>query len=76
MSSLHCSHAAIAALPPAYRLVTVLRYYHDLPYEEIERVTGLPETTLKTRLFRGRKMIKDMLVKQGAVPWIAETPAP
>jgi RNA polymerase sigma-70 factor (ECF subfamily) len=66
---------AIAALPPAYRLVTVLRYYQDLPYEEIERVTDLPETTVKTRLFRARKMLKDILVKQGAVPWIAETPA-
>ncbi len=66
---------AIGALPPAYRLPTILRYYHDLPYDEIERITGLSESTIKTRLFRARKMIKDMLERQGALPWSAETPA-
>ena len=64
---------AIDALPPAYRLPAVLRYYYDLPYEEIERITGLTEATVKTRLHRARRMIKDFLEKQGALPWSAET---
>jgi RNA polymerase sigma-70 factor (ECF subfamily) len=66
---------AIEALAPAYRLVTVLRYYNDLPYDEIERITGLNETTIKTRLFRARKMIKERLVEQGVTPWNVETSA-
>ena len=66
---------AIAALPPAYRLPAILRYYHDMPYEEIQRVTGLTEATVKTRLFRARQMIKHWLTKEGALPWSAETPA-
>ncbi len=65
---------AIQVLSPAYRLPTVLRYYYDLPYDEIERITGLTEATVKTRLHRARHMIKDVLEKQGALPWSAETP--
>ena len=65
---------AISALAPAYRLPAILRYYYDLPYEEIERITGLTETTVKTRLHRARRMIRDLLEREGALPWSAETP--
>ncbi len=63
---------AIGHLPDTYRLVTVLRYYHDLSYEEIEKITGLSEATVKTRLFRARRQLEDLLEAEGAVPWIAE----
>jgi RNA polymerase sigma-70 factor, ECF subfamily len=52
---------AIQALPENYRLITVLRYWNDLSYAEIAEVTGLTEATVKTRLFRARKMLADML---------------
>jgi RNA polymerase sigma-70 factor, ECF subfamily len=39
----------------------VLRYWNDLSYAEIAEVTGLTEATVKTRLFRARKMLADML---------------
>jgi RNA polymerase sigma-70 factor (ECF subfamily) len=64
---------AIDSLPPAYRLPTVLRYYYDLPYDEIQHITGLTEETVKTRLHRARNMIKSYLEREGAVPWSAET---
>jgi RNA polymerase sigma-70 factor (ECF subfamily) len=67
---------AIDALPPSYRLPTVLRYYYDLPYVEIQQATGLSEATIKTRLHRARRMIKDFLERRGAVPWSAETSGP
>lgn len=63
---------AIKQLPDTYRLITVLRYYHDLSYEEIERITGLSEATVKTRLFRARRQLEDLLEAEGALPWIAE----
>lgn len=63
---------AIGRLPETYRLVTVLRYYQDLSYEEIENITGLSEATVKTRLFRARRQLEDLLEAEGAVPWIAE----
>jgi len=67
---------AISRLPDTYRLVTVLRYYHDLSYEEIERITNLSEATVKTRLFRARRQLEELLEAEGALPWIVEPRAP
>lgn len=63
---------AIGRLPESYRLVTVLRYYYDFSYEEIERITGLTESTVKTRLFRARRQLETLLDAEGALPWTAE----
>ncbi len=63
---------AINQLPDAYRLITVLRYYQDFSYEEIEAITGLSEATVKTRLFRARRMLQELLIKEGGVPWTVE----
>lgn len=63
---------AINKLPETYRMVTVLRYYHDCSYEEIERITGLSEATVKTRLFRARRQLEELLDAEGALPWTAE----
>ncbi|MDQ3927708.1 MAG: sigma-70 family RNA polymerase sigma factor, partial [Chloroflexota bacterium] len=41
-------------LPEKYRSVTVLRYYNDLSYDEIARMTGLTESAVKTQLHRAR----------------------
>ena len=67
---------AISRLPDTYRLVTVLRYYHDLSYEEIERITNLSEATVNTRLFRARRQLEELLEAEGALPWIVEPRAP
>ncbi|MBA3947043.1 MAG: sigma-70 family RNA polymerase sigma factor [Herpetosiphonaceae bacterium] len=63
---------AVNQLPDTYRLITVLRYYQDFSYEEIEAITGLSEATVKTRLFRARRMLQELLIKEGGVPWIVE----
>lgn len=52
---------ALASIPEGYRLVTILRYWHDLSYQEIAEATGLTESTIKTRLHRARHMIADRL---------------
>jgi RNA polymerase sigma-70 factor, ECF subfamily len=49
--------ARLATLPEAYRLIIVLRYWHDLPYREIAEVTGLPLSTVRMRLFRARRLL-------------------
>jgi len=67
---------AVQRLPETYRLVTILRYYHDLSYEEIERTTGLSEATIKTRLFRARRQLEELLKQEGALPWTAEPHTP
>ncbi|MCL6540653.1 sigma-70 family RNA polymerase sigma factor [Roseiflexus sp.] len=58
---------ALLSLPPTYREVAVLRYWNDLSYEEIMQVTGLPESTIKTRLHRARRMLAEALRAEGVV---------
>ena len=50
-------------LPDKYRSVTVLRYYNDLSYEEIARMTGLTESAVKTQLHRARRMLAEQLTE-------------
>ena len=47
----------LAALPEPYRLVLVLRYWHDLSYAEISQATGQPVSTVRMRLFRARQSL-------------------
>jgi RNA polymerase sigma-70 factor (ECF subfamily) len=64
---------ALQKLPEHYRIVTVLRYWSDLSYEEIANVTGLPESTIKTRLHRARHMLAEALGPEEQMLWKAET---
>lgn len=64
---------ALQKLPENYRTVTVLRYWSDLSYEEISKVTGLPESTIKTRLHRARHMLAEALGPEEQTLWEAET---
>ena len=50
-------------LPADYRAVVVLFYYEDLDVREISRITGVPEATVKTRLFRARQRLKTLLAE-------------
>ena len=52
---------AIAQLPPAYRTVVVLRDLEELNYEEIAVMLELPIGTVKSNIFRGRRMLKKIL---------------
>jgi len=52
---------SIDALPPTYRLLTLLRYSQDLSYEEIAEATGMPLGTVKTGLFRAHAHLREAL---------------
>ena len=54
---------AVQQLPPDYRSVVVLYYYEDLDLQSISRITGVPEATVKTRLFRARQRLKALLAE-------------
>ena len=47
-----------------YREVITLYYYEELSIKEICEVLDEKENTVKSRLIRGRKMLKDMLIKE------------
>ncbi len=53
--------AAIAALPPEFRVVTALYFIDDMSYEEIAAIVDCPIGTVRSRLHRGRRMLQKAL---------------
>lgn len=54
--------AEIGRLSPVYRTLIGLYHQEDLSYQEIARITGLPEGTVKSYLFRARKQLKETML--------------
>lgn len=54
---------AINALPEDFRTVILLCDIEDFSYEEIAKILEIPIGTVRSRLFRARNMLKDMLKK-------------
>jgi RNA polymerase sigma-70 factor (ECF subfamily) len=52
---------AIDALPEEYRSAVVLSDIQELRYAEIAKILGIPEGTVKSRLFRGRRLLQRKL---------------
>jgi len=52
---------AIRALPEEYRSAVVLSDLQGLRYAEIAEALGVPEGTVKSRLFRGRRLLQRKL---------------
>jgi RNA polymerase sigma-70 factor (ECF subfamily) len=49
---------ALQALPPAYRMIVVLREMEELSTREVAAITGYSEANVKTRLHRARLMLR------------------
>ncbi len=58
---------AVAQLEYDQRLVLVLRYYMDLPFEEIARTLGISPKAARSRVERAVKNLRPMLRVQEAV---------
>ncbi len=52
---------ALASLVQPYRMVVVLREIEGLSYDEIAQVLGVAEGTVKSRLTRGRELLRRKL---------------
>lgn len=55
---------AIAALPPKYSEVLILRIYGELPYEEIARKLKISVSSAKVIFFRAKNYIKEALLNE------------
>jgi len=53
--------ACVAKLSPAHREIINLAYYHEKSVEEVGRIIGIPQSTVKTRMFYARKQLGDLL---------------
>lgn len=56
---------SIHKLPSDYKTSLILFYYNELSIKDIAYIVNSSEGTVKSRLFRGKKMLKDILAVQG-----------
>ena len=63
------------ALPPRYRAVLVLRYFHDLSYAEIADTLGEPVSAVRMRLFRARNLLRNVVEQEGRADETTRLPA-
>jgi len=57
-------HQLVSLLPPDYRAVIVLRYWYEMSYDEIAETLNTTISTIKSRLFRARKMMAKIVDKE------------
>ncbi len=57
--------ACVAKLSPAHREIINLIYYHEKSVEEVGQIIGIPQSTVKTRMFYARKQLANLLKGAG-----------
>ena len=62
---------AIESLPPRYRVVLLLRHQQGLAYEEIADSLDLPLGTVKARIHRAHRLLKERLTRMG-LDWLSD----
>jgi len=60
--------AALRELDTKHRAVLVLYYLHDYSVQEIAEITGVPDGTVKSRLFHARKLLRRRLEQRFDTP--------
>jgi RNA polymerase sigma-70 factor, ECF subfamily len=55
----------LQTLSPEHREVIDLVYYHEKSVEEVAQIVGIPEATVKTRMFYARKRLSELLKAAG-----------
>jgi RNA polymerase sigma-70 factor, ECF subfamily len=55
----------LTQLSPAHREIIDLVYYHEKSIEEIAEIIGVPQNTVKTRMFYARKRIGEIMASAG-----------
>jgi RNA polymerase sigma-70 factor, ECF subfamily len=69
--------AALNAVTPVFREVLVRRLICDMPYADIAEDLGIDEGTVKSRLFRGKAELVELLREHVDLPGVpASTPGP
>lgn len=53
--------ACVAKLSAAHREIITLVYYHEKSVEEVGQIIGIPQSTVKTRMFYARKQLAELL---------------
>ncbi len=56
---------ALMGISADYRTVLVLRHFEGCSYDEIAQIVGIPEKTVKSRLFSARRELRERLEARG-----------
>jgi RNA polymerase sigma-70 factor (ECF subfamily) len=61
---------AVSELPEKYRICVDLFFFYDRSYNEIEVITGYPVNTIKSHVFRAKKLLREKLKSfvEGDIP--------
>jgi RNA polymerase sigma-70 factor (ECF subfamily) len=57
-------HDMLQTLRSDYRMVVILKYWHAMSYEEIAQTMDTTVSTIKSKLFRARKMMANAAEKE------------
>jgi RNA polymerase sigma-70 factor (ECF subfamily) len=57
---------ALENLPERYRICVDLFFFYDRSYQEIEAITGFPVNTIKSHVFRAKKLLREKLAGMSA----------
>jgi len=52
---------AMEELPERYRVCVDMFFFYDRSYQEIEGITGIPVNTIKSHVFRAKKLLREKL---------------
>ena len=53
--------ASVNELPQRYRVCIDMFFFYGCSYQEIEEITGIPVNTIKSHVFRAKKLLRDKL---------------
>ena len=57
--------ASLRELPERYRVCIDMFFFYDCSYREIEDITGFPVNTVKSHVFRAKKLLREKLKETG-----------
>ena len=60
-------HNAINQLPEQFHTAVILSYFDELSIEEIAQIEGCPIGTVKSRVFRGKQILRQILEKENVL---------
>ena len=56
---------AVEGLPEKYKVCIELYFFYDISYQDIEMITNMPLGTIKSYVFRAKKLLKEELEREG-----------